>query len=225
MQISARILIPFLISALMSMGYESSQDMRIHQLWLDIKLEGVISFDVFNTAILGYNRIEKPGKRNILTIIDFSKPSSEKRFFVIDLENKVILYRCLVAHGRNSGDNYAKNFSNLPGSLMSPLGFFLTAETYTGDNGYSLKLEGLEKGLNDNARTREIVIHGAKYVSEEFIKVYGRLGRSWGCPAIPDDISKEIIDKIAGGSCLFIYGDDFYYKEKTVFLKQTLSEH
>jgi hypothetical protein len=199
--------------------------MRIHQLWLDIKLEGVISFDVFNTAILGYNRIEKPGKRNILTIIDFSKPSSEKRFFVIDLENKVILYRCLVAHGRNSGDNYAKNFSNLPGSLMSPLGFFLTAETYTGDNGYSLKLEGLEKGLNDNARTREIVIHGAKYVSEEFIKVYGRLGRSWGCPAIPDDISKEIIDKIAGGSCLFIYGDDFYYKEKTVFLKQTLSEH
>jgi hypothetical protein len=100
------------------------------------------------------------------------------------------------------------------------LGFFLAAETYSGVHGYSLKLDGLEKNINDKARVREIVIHGADYVSDEFIKKYGRLGRSWGCPALPINISKEIIDVISGGSCLFIYGDDKYYKANSVFLKR-----
>jgi len=191
-----------------------------HQLWIDCKLEGVISFDIFNIALTGLYQIENQCKKNIVSIIDFTRPSTEKRLFIIDLEHKILIYKCYVAHGRNSGDNYAKSFSNDPASLKSSLGFFLTAETYSGDHGYSLKLDGLEKGINNNARVREIVIHGAEYVSEEFIKMYGRLGRSWGCPSIPVEISKEIIDKISGGSCLYIHSDDNYYKENSVFLKR-----
>lgn len=191
-----------------------------HQLWLDCKLEGVIPFDIFNIAITGLRQIENQKKKNILSIIDYTRPSTEVRFFVIDIEHKKLLYKCLVAHGKNSGDNYAKAFSNDQESLKSSLGFFLTAETYSGSHGYALKLDGLEKNINDNARTREIVIHGADYVSNEFIRKYGMLGRSWGCPALPIEISKEVIDKIAGGSCLFIYGDDDYYKRNSVFLKR-----
>jgi hypothetical protein len=190
------------------------------QLWIDCKLEGVIPFGVFNIAVSGLQQIEKPCKKNIVSIIDFTRPSTEKRFFVIDLEQKKLLYKCLVAHGKNSGDTYAKFFSNDTESLKSSLGFFLTAETYSGTHGYALKLDGLEKNINDNARVREIVIHGADYVSDEFIKKYGILGRSWGCPALPIEISKEIIDKISGGSCLFIYSDDKYYKLNSVFLKR-----
>jgi hypothetical protein len=165
-------------------------------------------------------QIENQAKKNILSIIDYSRPSTEIRFFVIDIELKKLIYRCLVAHGKNSGENYAKAFSNDPESLKSSLGFFLTAETYYGNHGYAMRLDGLEKNINDNARIREIVIHGADYVSNEFIKKYGILGRSWGCPALPIDISKEIIDKISGGSCLFIYGDDDSYKRNSVFLKR-----
>jgi hypothetical protein len=188
-------------------------------LWLECKLEGRIAFNIFNIAVTGSHLIENRGKKNIITIIDFTKPSTEERFFIIDLEHKELKYNCYVAHGRNSGDDYAKSFSNDSESLKSSLGFYLTAETYSGVHGYSLKLDGLEKNINDKARRREIVIHGAEYVSDEFIKKYGRLGRSWGCPALPINISKEIIDLISGGSCLFIYGDDKYYKANSVFLK------
>jgi hypothetical protein len=191
-----------------------------HQLWIDCKLEGVISFDIFNMAVTGLHKIENPVKKNILSIIDYTRPSTDTRFFLIDIEHKKLLYKCLVAHGKNSGDIYAKSFSNDTESLKSSLGFFLTAETYSGNHGYALKLDGLEKNINDNARVREIVIHGADYVSDEFIKKYGRPGKSWGCPALPVDISKEIIDKISGGSLLFIYSDDNYYKVNSVFLKK-----
>ena len=190
-----------------------------HQLWLECKLDGKIAFNIFNIAVTGSHMIENRGKKNIISIIDFTKPSTEERFFVIDLEHKVLKYKCYVAHGRNSGDNYAKSFSNDRESLKSSLGFYLTAETYSGVHGYSLKLDGQEKNINDKARLREIVIHGAEYVSDEFIKKYGRLGRSWGCPALPINISKEIIDVISGGSCLFIYGDDKYYVTTSEFLK------
>jgi hypothetical protein len=193
-------------------------DTDINQLWIECQLKGVIAYNVFNTAILGYRRTENIKRKNIITIIDFSKPSTEERLLVIDLGNKKVLYKCFVAHGKNSGENYAKSFSNQDESLMSSLGFYLTGETYTGENGYSLRLNGLEKGINDHARSREIVIHGASYVSKQFIDKYGRLGRSWGCPALPPEVTKEIIDLISGGSCLFIYGDDAFYKENSTFL-------
>ena len=201
-------------------GKVQTEDIDIHQLWVDCKLNGIISFEVFNTAILGYLQIDNIRKKNIFTIIDFSKLSTEKRFFVIDLENKQLLYKCLVAHGKNSGENSAESFSNESLSLKSCLGFFITAETYTGKHGYSLRLDGIEKCINDNARTREIVIHGADYVSQQFIDKYNRLGRSWGCPALPVEFTKEIIEKISNGSCLFIYAEDNFYKENSVFIKK-----
>jgi len=221
MQIRVKIFLAIFFFPMLSLTNSSVKgDSEINQLWIDCHLTGVLSFDVFNTAILGYRKIDNIRKKGILTIIDFSKPSTEKRFYVIDIENKRLIYRCLVAHGKNSGDIYAKDFSNKTESLKSSLGFYLTGETYKGDHGYSLRLVGLEKGINDNARVREIVIHGAEYVSEEFIRKYGRLGRSWGCPALPADLSKEIIDKISDGSCLFIYADDNFYRENSVFLKR-----
>jgi len=219
MQFLNKILIVNLVVALVSICNKSTAEgVDIHQLWLDCRLKEVVSFEIFNTAILGHNKIENLHKKNIVTIIDFSKPSTEKRLIVVDVEKKQLISKCFVAHGKNSGDNFAKSFSNQSESLKSSLGFYLTAETYYGEHGYSLRLDGLEKDINDNARMREIVIHGADYVSEEFIKKYGRLGRSWGCPALPVELSKDIIDKISGGSCLFIYGDDKYYKENSVFL-------
>jgi hypothetical protein len=219
MHISYKILIAVFVISLTSLGFRTTtEDIDIHQLWLDCRLKDEVTFQVFNTAFKGYLHMEKITKKNIITIIDFSKPSTEKRFFVIDIKSKQLLYKCLVAHGKNSGDIYAKSFSNKLESLESSLGFYLTAETYSGVHGFSMMLDGLEKGINDNARAREIVIHGADYVSEEFIKKYGRLGRSWGCPALPVEISKEIIDKISGGSCLFIYCDDVYYRKNSLFL-------
>jgi hypothetical protein len=215
-----QILFSFLLSQTIGLtGRQVSEKTDIHQLWLECKLDKEISFELFGMAVTGFKQMDNLKNKNIISIIDFSKPSTDKRFFVIDLWNKKLIYKCLVAHGRNSGENLADSFSNQMESLKSSLGFFVTKETYTGENGYSLRLDGLEKGINDNARVREIVIHGANYVSEEFIKKYGRLGRSWGCPALPVELSKEIIDKISEGSCLFIFANDKYYIENSVFLK------
>lgn len=188
------------------------------QLWKDCQLEKVVSKDIFNIALSGYNKIDKVQKKKIITIIDFTKPSTEKRFFVINLEQKKLIFTSWVAHGKNSGENYANSFSNQPKSLESSLGFFVTAETYYGKHGYSLRLDGLEKGINDNARKRSIVIHGASYVSQAFIKQHGRLGRSWGCPALPIDLSKEIIGSIANGSCLFIFANNKEYLNTSEFI-------
>ncbi len=199
-------------------GKQGKND-EIHRLWLECKLDKTLSFEIFNAAITGYHKTDNKRKRNILTIIDFSKPSTDERFFVIDMDSSKLLYHCLVAHGKNSGDNYAQSFSNENGSLKSSLGFYLTAETYSGTHGYTLSLDGLEKNINDNARSREIVIHGADYVSQEFIAKYGKLGKSWGCPALPQQISKEVIDRISNGSCLFIYGKDVNYIKNSLFLK------
>ena len=207
----------FILTVVRSGVAEQPEKRDIYKLWLNSNLEDVVTFEIFNIAIQGYLQIDNIRKKNLITIIDFSRPSTEKRFFVIDLENKKLLYKCSVAHGKNSGENIATLFSNQSQSLKSSLGFFLTAETYSGRHGYSLRLDGLEKNINDNARAREIVIHGAEYVSEEYINAYGRLGRSWGCPALPVDIAKEVIDKISGGSCLFIYADDGYYNENSIF--------
>lgn len=218
MNLSAKLLIVLLASFSMDSPETTQPEIsETHQLWLACRLEKEMSYDLFRKAFLGYKQIDSIKNISIITIIDYSKPSTEKRFYVIDIENKKLIYKCLVAHGKNTGENYAEHFSNDAESLKSSLGFFLTAETYNGNNGYSMKLDGLEKGLNDNARSREIVIHGADYVSDSYAKKYGRLGRSWGCPALPPELAKEIIDKLANGSCIFIYGNDDFYETHTLF--------
>jgi hypothetical protein len=176
---------------------------------------------VLDLALSGYrlvlaDSLVEPGA--LLAVIDYSLPSTVPRLFVIDPGDSSVLRSSLVAHGRNSGQNMAERFSNEQGSLMSSLGFFVTGKTYNGRHGYTLRLRGLEEGINDKAENRAIVIHGAGYVSEEFIAVNGRLGRSWGCPALPLESSKAIIDLIKDGTCLFVYGTDPAYLENSRFL-------
>jgi len=190
----------------------------IINIYQECNLDSLLSFEIFKLAMTGFEKITDLPNKKIITIIDFSKPSVKERFFVIDLENKRVLYKSLVAHGKNSGENLAKSFSNDSKSLKSCLGFLLTAETYIGKHGYSLRLDGLEPGINDNARSRTIVIHGADYVSNDFANQHGRLGRSWGCPALPINSSKSIIDKISNGSCVFIYGIDPEYSKSSKIL-------
>jgi hypothetical protein len=172
----------------------------------------------------GYNSIDAPNK-NLLSIIDYSKPSNEKRFFIIDIENHKLLYQTLVAHGKKSGFLNATKFSNKSGSHKSCLGFFRTDNSYYGIRGYSLKLEGLEEGINDNARQRGIIIHGANYVDERIASGNGVIGRSHGCPAVSKKLSKEIINLLKGGSLLFIYADDELYKEKSVLANLHTNEN
>ena len=153
-----------------------------------------------------------------LTIIDYSKPSTEPRLWVLDLETRSLLYEELVAHGQGSGENLATRFSNDPDSHQTSLGLFVTDTTYVGRNGYSLKLDGLEPGYNDRARERAIVMHGAPYVNGEISKSLGRLGRSHGCPAVRDGIARELIDRVKGGSLVFSYYPDADWLENSKFL-------
>ena len=161
----------------------------------------------FGEALKGFYALKEKGtvKSNILTLVDFSLSSNIKRLWIIDLSSNMILLQTLVAHGRNTGEEFASDFSNRPESFKSSLGFYVTGEVYKGKHGISLKLDGLEKGLNDNARNRAVVLHGADYVSESFIKNHKRLGRSQGCPAVPVKFASEIITMIKGQSCLYIY--------------------
>ena len=182
-----------------------------------MNLKGLIDFNAFEAAYVGYKKLNN-NKNNLLTIIDFNLPSTEKRMYVLDLSKKEVLYVTHVAHGRNSGGNYATSFSNKNGSYQSSLGFYRTAETYNGGNGYSLRLDGLEKGINDLARPRAVVIHGADYCNENFIKSTGRLGRSFGCPALPQELNKPIINTIKDGSLIFIYADKPEYYASTKLL-------
>lgn len=167
-----------------------------------------LAMEAFQYAMTGYNYLKSKkilSNTNILSIVDFTKASTKKRLYVLDMKNKKVLYNTLVAHGQASGQDMATSFSNEQESLQSSLGFYKTANTYDGKNGFSLVLKGLEKGINDNAEQRSIVMHGALYVSQEYINETGSLGRSWGCPAVSEKLSKPIIGKIKGGSCLFVY--------------------
>lgn len=163
--------------------------------------------ECFAEALKGFYLLKEKGtvKSNILTLVDFSLSSNMKRLWIIDLSSNNVLFQTLVAHGRNTGDEFANNFSNTAESFKSSLGFYVTGEVYNGKHGISLKLDGLEKGMNDNARNRAVVLHGADYVSESFIKCHKRLGRSQGCPAVPVKCVSEIITMIKGQSCLYIY--------------------
>jgi hypothetical protein len=180
-----------------------------------------LSEQVYNHAIKGLQWLQTKQlvrNANIITIADLSKPSWQKRLFVLDLNTGNILFKTWVAHGRNSGLEYAEDFSNTESSYKTSLGFYITMGTYTGANGYSLKLKGCEKGINDNAMQRAIVMHGADYVSTDFLQQNGYLGRSYGCPAIPQTVSKPVIDKIKNGTCLFIYHPEKKYHTKSKIL-------
>ncbi|NDV46924.1 hypothetical protein D0T49_07670 [Paludibacter sp. 221] len=204
------LIFPFVCTNAIKEISPNQRKFEIKSVYSDLNLNGLLDYKAFEQAYMGFENI-KGKKKDILTLIDFSKPSTEERLFVIDMKQKKVLYKTHVSHGKNSGGNYATSFSNKLGSNQSSLGFFLTEGTYQGKNGYSLVLCGLEKGINDRAKDRAIVVHGADYSNPSFIKSAGRLGRSQGCPALPQAISKEVIDLIKGGSVLFIYADDSNY--------------
>jgi hypothetical protein len=159
--------------------------------------------------------VESPG---ILTVIDYSLPSTKPRFWVFDLQTPSLLYRELVAHGKGTGENFARKFSNQHGSKQTSLGLFVTEGTYRGRNGKSLYLKGLEKGITDAAYDRTIVTHGAWYVSKDFVRQHGRLGRSWGCPALREEVASDVIDTIRDGSAVFAYYPDRNWLARSEYL-------
>lgn len=159
-------------------------------------------------ALKGFNYLQQKGmlyNKDILSICDFSQSSKNKRLYVIDIENKKLMLNTYVAHGKNSGSEYANSFSNNPNSLKSSLGFYVTRSTYYGGHGLSLKIDGLEKGFNDKANKRNIVVHGSDYVGNDFVRSNNFCGRSYGCPAVSSQESPMVINTIKDGSCLFIY--------------------
>lgn len=201
-----------------SVGTRLPEVSETKQLYDSLKLQSILKYEAFEQAMVGYAAIPAANK-DLLTVIDFSLPSTEKRLYVLDMKHKKLLFHTIVSHGRNSGGNYATEFSNINGSLQSSLGFYLTDATYQGRNGYSLRLAGQEPGINDQAMARAIVMHGADYCSEAVIQATGRLGRSYGCPALPRALNKPIIDTIKDGSLLFIYADNEDYLAKSAILK------
>jgi hypothetical protein len=179
-----------------------------------------LSKEAFDLAIAGYNKLSAAGKiaNNKLSIVDFSQPSTKKRLYVIDLKENKLLFNTLVAHGRNSGELMATNFSNTAESNQSSLGFYVTAEKYMGKHGLSMKLDGVEK-TNNKARERAIVMHAADYVNENFAKSRGFIGRSWGCPAVSPEVNEPIINAIGNGSCLFVFSPKAEYIQTSLASK------
>jgi len=201
--VAATLLVPNAIDASASVSFTRAD--------FDSTSIGNIETDVFEMALDAASCAVRTGAVSApetLTVIDYSKPSSERRLWVFDLKAKELVYEELVAHGQGSGANMATQFSNEDESHQTSLGLFVTRDTYVGKNGYSLRLDGLDRGVNDRARDRAIVMHGAPYVSEEFVKANGRLGRSWGCPAISAVVAKQMIDRVKGGGLVFAYYPD-----------------
>lgn len=185
--------------------------------------ENRLNKNVFDKAFAGFENLKKAGKLNpdshLLTICDFSLSSNTKRLWVIDMKEQKVLFNSLVAHGKNTGEEFAEHFSNTESSYQSSLGFYITETTYNGDNGFSLRLHGMDKGFNDNALQRAIVMHGADYVSDDFAKQHKRVGRSWGCPAVPRNLAEPIINTIKENNVLFIYYPDETYLKSSEWLK------
>ena len=191
-----------------------------HAEWRTADLGG-LSAEVFDLAIGAAACAERSGDVGdvpTLTVIDYSRPSTEKRLWVFDLRTRKLLYRELVAHGEGSGGNLATRFSNEHDTHQSSLGLFVTGDTYVGLNGYSLRLTGLDTGVNDRALERSIVMHGAPYVTEAFARTHGRIGRSWGCPALRDAIARKVIDRVKGGGLLFAYYPDRDWLDSSRYL-------
>jgi len=186
--------------------------------------EPALNAEAFRYGMLGYHSLLSRGlvkNDSLLTIIDFSQSSLDERFFVVNLKNNTILYKSLVSHGRNSGDLYASRFSNKIQSHQSALGFYITGDPYLGGQGYSLQLDGMDTGYNDHSKIRSIVIHGAYYATQDYAERYGRLGRSFGCAALPPFLSTPIINTIKGGSVVFSYFPDQTYLSHSVVLQYT----
>lgn len=211
------------IGALYSEG-ENDNNTKGQSLYSKIQLNQFgLSQEAFEQGLAGYNKLLSAGRiknDQVLTIADFSKPSGKKRLFVIDVKNARLLFHTYVAHGRNSGKELATSFSNDAESNKSSLGFFITGDTYNGKHGFSLQLFGEEKGINDNAFTRAIVMHSAEYVSENVVRMQGYVGRSLGCPALPVELNKPIIETIKNGSCLFLYSNNSDYAIHSVILNK-----
>lgn len=207
----------------------NSFDNQVKILFSDIDFGNheCLSYDVFYKAYIGYLNLKQAGKLNtdkeILTICDMSLSSVQSRMWIIDLKNKKLLCNTFVAHGRKSGDDRANHFSNRTGSRMTSLGFYVTADTYEGEHGLSLHLQGMDSRFNDAAFKRGIVVHGASYVSNQHIAQNSFLGRSWGCPAVPDHLSKQIIETIKDNTCLFIYYPDKNYLRCSVWLNKKVN--
>jgi len=185
---------------------------------------GSLESEVFDLALNAASCAVRAGKVSnprTLTVIDYSRPSNQQRLWVIDLTTRELLYEELVAHGQGSGGATATMFSNEPETHRTSLGLFKTDDTYVGSNGYSLRLDGLDEGLNDRARERAIVMHGAPYVSEAFVRANGRLGRSWGCPALRKEIARQVIDRVKGGGLVFAYHRDAGLTKKSKFLSSS----
>lgn len=185
-----------------------------------------LSKAAFQQGLAGLDLLVRSGdihNADILSIVDLSLPSSKKRLFVIDLNTCQLIFNTYVSHGKNSGKEMATRFSNNPRSCESSLGFYVTGDTYRGHHGYSLKLKGEEEGINDNAFSRGIVIHSAPYVNDRIAKSQGFIGRSEGCPAIPKNLHKKIIEKIKNGTCLFLYSPDKYYESHSKMRLATTS--
>lgn len=209
-------------SKILAANISISSEARAENLYnsLDANNLTLPKLESFTKALKGFYALQTKGKiqKNILTLIDFSLSSNAKRLWIIDLSTNTVLYNSLVAHGRNTGNEFATAFSNASESYKSSLGFYATGEVYQGKHGLSLRLDGLEQGVNDNARSRAVVMHGADYVAESFIKNHSRLGRSLGCPAIPMNMTKEIINTIKDKSCLYIYHPSLDKKENSKFI-------
>lgn len=185
-----------------------------------------LSYPVYRKALIGYINLKNDGKlpstRNVLTICDLSMSSNKKRMWILDLDKHKVLLNTYVAHGQGSGNEYANQFSNLPNSHQSSMGFYVTASTYVGKHGNSLRLIGMDKGFNCAAMDRAIVLHGADYVSEDFIKNNKRLGRSWGCPAVSVEVSDKVIGYIKGGTCLFVFYPEEKYLAQSYWLNKSI---
>ena len=193
--------------------------LNVKSVYDSLNIKGKLDYSIFQKAYLGYVQIsnKNPG---VLVIIDYTKPSNEERFYVLDLNKKQLVYSTRVAHSKNSGLEIPLEFSDDPNSYQSSLGFFLTLGEYNGAYGYSLRLKGLEENINANAESRAIVIHGGDIVNDEYIKKFGFAGRSLGCPVLPTALTKEIVNYIKHGRVLFIYGNDEEYIEESVYLSK-----
>jgi hypothetical protein len=185
------------------------------------KNSNVPTINSFKNALLGYSKLEEKDlvEKKILTIVDFTLSSKKKRMWVLDMENNKVLFHSLVAHGQKTGGEFATKFSNKVNSHQSSLGFYVTGETYYGKNGLSMFIDGMEEKFNSKARDRYVVMHGANYANPEFINKLGRLGRSYGCPAIPTALTQDVIDTIKGKSVLYIHSADKTYLSESKMIQ------